>query len=39
MEAAAPLIREGKVVLEYIGDGQEMPNLRRAAAREGMRRG
>lgn len=39
MEAAAPLIREGKVVLEYIGDGQEMANLRAQAAREGIEAG
>lgn len=39
MEAAAPLIREGKVVLEYIGDGQEMPNLKAQAAREGIEAG
>lgn len=39
MEAAAPLIREGKVVLEYIGDGQEMANLQAQAAREGIAAG
>lgn len=34
IDAAAPLVREGKVVLEFIGDGAEMANLRAQVARE-----
>ncbi|MDB6122126.1 MAG: group 1 glycosyl transferase [Pedosphaera sp.] len=34
LEAAAPLIRDGKVVLDIIGDGTEMPRLKEFVARE-----
>ena len=36
LEAAAPLIRNGKVVLDIIGDGPEMPRLKEFAARENL---
>ncbi len=36
LEAAAPLIRQGKVVLDIIGDGPEMPRLKEFAARENL---
>jgi glycosyltransferase involved in cell wall biosynthesis len=34
LEAAAPLVREGRVQLDILGDGPEMPTLRAIAARE-----
>jgi len=37
--AAAPLVREGKVVLDLIGDGVEMANLRAQVEREGLSQG
>jgi starch synthase len=36
LEAAAPLVREGKVLLDIIGDGPEMPRLQEFAARENL---
>lgn len=36
IEAAAPLAREGKALLEIVGDGPEGPALRRLAEREGI---
>jgi glycosyltransferase involved in cell wall biosynthesis len=36
LEAAAPLIREGKVVLDIIGDGTEMPRLKDFVKRENL---
>ncbi len=39
LEAAAPLIREGKLKLDLIGDGPEMPNLRRQLVQEGIEEG
>lgn len=39
VSAAAPLVREGKVVLDLIGDGAEMPNLRALVEREGIQQG
>lgn len=39
LEAAAPLIREGKLVLDVMGDGPEMPALRRQVAALGLERG
>ncbi|MBJ6760823.1 glycosyltransferase [Myxococcaceae bacterium JPH2] len=39
IDAAAPLVREGKVQVEFIGDGAEMPNLRAQVAREGLESG
>ena len=36
LEAAAPLLREGKMVLEIIGDGPQMPDLKAIVAREGI---
>jgi glycosyltransferase involved in cell wall biosynthesis len=34
LEAAAPLIKDGKVILDIIGDGSEMPRLKEFVARE-----
>lgn len=39
LEAAAPLVREGRVVLDLIGDGPEMPRLREFVAREKLEAG
>jgi glycosyltransferase involved in cell wall biosynthesis len=39
IDAAAPLVREGKVQVEFIGDGAEMPNLRAQVAREKLESG
>ena len=36
LEAAAPLVREGRLELDIIGDGQQGPALRALAAREGL---
>lgn len=36
LEAASPLVREGKVVLDIIGDGPEMPRLKEFVARENL---
>ena len=39
LEAAAPLVREGRVVLDMIGDGPSMPQLREFVAREKLESG
>jgi len=39
LEAAAPLVREGRVVVDLIGDGPEMERLRSIAARERIENG
>lgn len=39
LTAAAPLIRAGKVKVDVIGDGVEMPNLKALAQREGIETG
>jgi len=39
IEAGAPLIRSGRMTLDIIGDGPEMPNLRRQIAQEGIEAG
>ncbi len=39
IDAAAPLVREGKVKVEVIGDGVEMENLRAQVAREKLESG
>ena len=39
LEAAAPLIRQGKLTVDIIGDGPEMPWLRRFVAQEGIATG
>ena len=39
LEAAAGLIRDGKVVVDVIGDGPEMGSLRAIVAREGIEKG
>lgn len=39
IDAAAPLVREGKVQVELIGDGAEMQNLRAQVARSGLENG
>lgn len=39
LEAAAPLVREGKVVVDVLGDGPEMGTLREYVAREGIAEG
>ena len=39
LEAAAPLVRDGKLVLDLIGDGPEMPRLREFVAREKLEAG
>jgi starch synthase len=36
IEAAAPLVREGKVTVEILGDGPQMDELRQLVAREGV---
>jgi glycosyltransferase involved in cell wall biosynthesis len=36
IEAAAPLVRAGRVALDLIGDGAQMPELRALAEREGL---
>jgi starch synthase len=36
IEAAAPLVRDGRVTLDVIGDGPEMPRLKRLAAELGV---
>lgn len=36
LEAAAPLVRAGRVRVELIGDGAELPNLRAQVEREGL---
>ena len=36
LEAAAPLLREGRVTLDVIGDGPEMPRLKSLAAQLGV---
>ncbi len=36
IDAAAPLVRSGRMVLDIIGDGPEMPALRRQAADAGL---
>jgi glycosyltransferase involved in cell wall biosynthesis len=36
LEAAAPLIRDGKLQLEIIGDGPQMPELQEIVRREGI---
>ncbi len=36
LEAAAPLVRAGTVALDLIGDGDQMPQLRAIAEREGL---
>lgn len=36
LEAAVPLVREGKVVIDVVGDGPEMGSLRAQAEREGI---
>ncbi len=36
LEAAAPLLRAGKMTLEIIGDGPQMPELKAIAARENL---
>lgn len=36
LEAAAPLLREGKMILEIIGDGPQMPDLKAIVARENL---
>jgi glycosyltransferase involved in cell wall biosynthesis len=39
LRAAAPLIKQGKVALDFIGDGMEMPSLRVFVEREGLASG
>jgi glycosyltransferase involved in cell wall biosynthesis len=39
LTAAAPLIREGKVIIDIVGDGPEMPLLRRIVANEKLEAG
>jgi starch synthase len=36
LSAALPFLRRGEVVLDFIGDGPELPGLRQAAASEGV---
>jgi glycosyltransferase involved in cell wall biosynthesis len=36
LEAALPLLRSGQIVLEIIGDGPQLPELRASVAREGV---
>lgn len=39
VEAAAPLVRDGKLVVDILGDGPEMPLLKEIATREGVTSG
>lgn len=39
LEASAPLVREGRAVLDIIGDGPEMPRLKEFVAREKLENG
>ena len=39
LEAAAPLVRAGKVVIDIIGDGDQMPRLRQMVAAENITAG
>jgi glycosyltransferase involved in cell wall biosynthesis len=39
IEAAAPLVREGKVIVDILGDGPQMPELRALVEREGVSEG
>lgn len=39
IEAAAPLIRDGALTVEIVGDGPEMPNLKELVEREGLEGG
>ena len=39
LEAVAPLVRAGKIVVDIIGDGDQMPQLRATVAAEGLSAG